>query len=150
MEKLNIPVALVCVALLFACNGPSPEPAASVHKDSVHVSAQDAFGRALETMLNSYDSLKMGLAQSSARLADLTAARMIDLCDSIPLKELKADSSTVSEVRTYQLSLSSELHGLMGEKELEEKRKAFELVNDELQGLLRVVKYNRHPINKAG
>lgn len=150
MEKLSKPVTLFCAVLLYGCSGPQPERIASVHRDSVQVTSKDAFGQALETMLNSYDSLKMGLAQSSARIADMAAGRMADLCDSIPLRELKADSSTVSELRTYQLSLSSELRGLLGERELEEKRKAFELVNDELEGLLRVVKYDRHPINKAG
>jgi hypothetical protein len=63
--------------------------------------------------------------------------------DSLKLGELKADSNIVNTARIYSQGISSELKGLLGEKDLEAKRKSFQMVSDQLYDLIRTVRYDQ-------
>lgn len=78
----------------------------------------------------------------------ITAAsqRLVQATDSLKLDELKADTNIVATARSYAIGISSELKGLLGETELDPKRKSFQLVSDQLYDLIRTVHYDRQII----
>lgn len=77
----------------------------------------------------------------------LSSARELLLAtDSLKLDELKADSTIIVTARTYTDGIVSELKGLQGEKDMEAKRMAFQLVSEQLYDLTRIVQYDREVV----
>lgn len=72
--------------------------------------------------------------------------RLVLAADSLKLDALKADTNIVATARSYAIGISSELKGLLGETELEPKRKSFQLVSEQLYDLIRTVHYDRQII----
>jgi hypothetical protein len=62
--------------------------------------------------------------------------------DSLNLQELKADSNVVITAKSFAQSISADLKGLVGEKTLENKRKSFQIVSDQLFDLARTIQYD--------
>ncbi len=103
----------------------------------------DAFNQSFGQLLADYYSLKdQFIAEKDSGIAQ-SARSLIVSVDSLKLDELKADSNIVSTASTYTLGISAELKGLLGEKGLEEKRKSFQMVGDQLYDLIRTVQYDR-------
>lgn len=59
------------------------------------------------------------------------------------LSELKADSNIVSTAKTYTTGISNELTAVKQEKDIEERRKSFQVLSEQLYDLIRTVKYDR-------
>lgn len=103
----------------------------------------DAFNQSFGQLLADYYSLKENfIAEKDSGIAQSARSLMVS-ADSLQLDELMADSNIVSTARTYTLGISAELKGLLGEKGLEEKRKSFQMVGDQLYDLIRTVQYDR-------
>ncbi len=103
----------------------------------------DAFNQSFGQLLADYYSLKDNfIAEKDSGIAQSARSLMVS-ADSLQLDELMADSNIVSTARTYTLGISAELKGLLGEKALEEKRKSFQMVGDQLYDLIRTVQYDR-------
>ena len=103
----------------------------------------DDFNQSFGSLLESYYALKDNFVAEKSTLVDSSAKKMMFLVDSLPLEELKADSNIVATAKTYTQGISSELKGLLGEKNIEEKRKSFQMVSDQLYDLVRTVQYDR-------
>ncbi|MES2003420.1 MAG: DUF3347 domain-containing protein [Bacteroidota bacterium] len=103
----------------------------------------DAFNLSFGKLLADYYSLKDNfIDEKDSGIAQSARSLMVSV-DSLQLDELKADSNLVVTARTYALGISSELKGLLGETKLEEKRKSFQMVGDQLYDLIRTVQYDR-------
>lgn len=101
------------------------------------------FNESFGNMLDDYYSLKDNFVAEKDSLITRYAKSMLTSVDSLPLNELKADSNIVATAETYTQGISSELKGLLGEKGIEEKRKSFQLVSDQLYDLVRTVQYDK-------
>jgi hypothetical protein len=62
--------------------------------------------------------------------------------DSLPFTELKADSSIVETAKMFSTSVSGDAKGVLGESKIEEKRKSFFTLSENLYNLVRTVQYN--------
>jgi hypothetical protein len=102
-----------------------------------------AFNQSFGLLLTHYYALKEDFVTEN--LADITLAanKLMTSADSLQLNELKADSNIVNTAKIYSLGISSELKGLLGEKDLEAKRKSFQMVSDQLYDLVRTVRYDQ-------
>lgn len=103
----------------------------------------DAFNLSFGTLLDNYYALKDNFVAEKPALVDSTAKDLLVSVDSLQLKELKADSNIVATAKSYTEGISSELKGLLGEKDIEAKRKSFQMVSDQLYDLIRTVQYDR-------
>jgi hypothetical protein len=131
-----------------ASNGPQPEVQAALAKSQ----NSEAFNASFQKMLNDYYNLKDALVRSKDTktppsvidpAVNTSATALMASADSLKLKELKADEAIVSTAKTFVDGISSESKGLVGEKELENKRKSFQMISDNLYNLIRTVKYDR-------
>ena len=135
--------------VLVACGGKdeeasNPEPATPSPLDKSQNS--DAFNASFEKMLNDYYALKDGLVRSTNAIdsaVDPSAKALVASADSLKINELKADSNLVSTAQLFAQSVSSETKALLGEKQLEAKRKSFQMISDNLYNLIRTVKYDK-------
>lgn len=106
----------------------------------------EAFNQSFEKLLAAYYSLKDNLITETDSLINRSAVNMGKAADSLALGELKADSSLITTARSYTIGIVAELEGLVGETNILEKRKAFQLVGDQLYDLIRTVQYDRMPV----
>ena len=66
--------------------------------------------------------------------------------DSLKLDELKADKSIIEMAKGYQESISAEAAALQGEKDIEGKRKSFQVISDNLYDLVRTVRFDKQKL----
>jgi Protein of unknown function (DUF3347) len=100
------------------------------------------FNTAFTELMSSYYSVKDALVDWDSLKADQAASVLSQRADSLPIKLLKADSTIVLTAQSLAASVGSEAKGFMGESGLEQKRRAFNMLTDELYNLIRVVRYD--------
>ncbi len=100
------------------------------------------FNTAFAEVLNEYYSLKDSLVDWNAPGADRQALVLAQRTDSLPFSELKADSMLVLTARNLASSVENEAKGLIGEVSIDQKRRAFNMLSDEMYDLVRTVHYD--------
>jgi len=100
------------------------------------------FNTSFAVLMNDYFSLKDALVDWDSIKADQAAYVLSERADSLPIKELKADTSIILTAQSLAASIGSEAKGLMGETGIEQKRQAFNMLTDELYNLVRTVRYD--------
>jgi hypothetical protein len=116
-----------------------PQPQAPLAKSA----NSQAFNLSFGQLLADYYKLKDSFIAEKDSGITRSAKSLMVTTDSLKLGELKADSSIISTARIYTSSISSELKGLLGEKDIEAKRKSFQIISDQLYDLIRTVRYDR-------
>ena len=104
------------------------------------------FNTAFTIFLNDYYSLKDALVQWDSVKADQAAYSLAAKADSLPLKQLKGDSSIVLTAQSLAASVSSEAKGFTGESGFEARRRAFNMLTDEMYALIHAVNYDGETI----
>ena len=103
-----------------------------------------AFNLPFDTLLIHYYSLGEALAAESApEIIHTRSNALMRSVDSLPVEELRADTTMTNTIISYTLSISSELKGLVGEPGMLEKRKEFGIISEQLYELIKTVKYDR-------
>jgi hypothetical protein len=141
------------VLVLLACGGNKDEQAENPETVATAPLAKsqnsDAFNTSFEKMLGDYFLLKEGMVRSTSSVAssvDSAANALIASTDSLKLKEIKADEAIVSTAQSYAQGISAEAKALVGEKDLQAKRKAFQMISDQMYDLVRTVRYDRQVV----
>ena len=142
---MNRSFLLGMVLILAAC-GSSDQKAKTGSQPQIALSQSansDAFNQSFGQLLSDYFALKDDfIVENDSSIAKSARSLMVS-ADSLKLVELKADSNLVATAQTYSLGISSEVKGLLGEKEMVEKRKSFQIIGDQLYDLIRTVRYDR-------
>jgi Cu(I)/Ag(I) efflux system membrane fusion protein len=114
----------------------------SIVYDNTRESANSAqFNRQFNLFLHSYYDLKDAFIKEQLADIDAKADSLAKLINLIPLKELKLDS-TKNAAQILIESIQAELKGLKGETDIEEKRKAFQMIGEQLLVLIQTVHYD--------
>jgi hypothetical protein len=100
------------------------------------------FNASFSKMMNNYYMLKDGLVNWDTLIVNKAAKDLQQSTDNLNLKDLKADSSIVGTAQNLASSMSSESAGLIGETSIEQKRRSFNVLTDELYNLIRTVRYD--------
>lgn len=144
MKNFGLGLLLV----LFAACGENllkEEKVSIVYNNTKESANSDVFNSQFSLFLNSYFNLKDAFIKEQINAIDAAADSVAKLSKVIPLKELKADSTQ----KTAQIlieSIQAELIGLKGETDIEEKRKAFQMLGEQLLVLIQTVQYDRQII----
>jgi hypothetical protein len=78
--------------------------------------------------------------------ADRAAYILAQKADSLPLGQIKADSSIVLTAKSLAASLGGDAKGLSAETGIEARRQNFNILTDELYNLVRTVRYDQSTI----
>jgi hypothetical protein len=100
------------------------------------------FNIAFGNLLNSYFDLKDAFVNWDTSKVNQLAMRLKEEADSLPVQQLKADSTIIQMVGNYAKSISGESVGIKGETDIAEKRKSFYTLSESLYELVRTVRYN--------
>ena len=131
--------------LLTACgsNDKKTKQAAQLQGPLTKSANSEAFNQSFGELMADYYNLKDNfIAEKDSGIAQ-SARSLLVAADSLKLTELKGDSNIIATAMTYSLGISSEIKGLLGEKNIEGKRKSFQMVSDQLYDLIRTVQYDR-------
>lgn len=142
-------IAITALSILTACGGSSDaRPEEEVKKDAPLSQSKNSadFNEKFTHFLGNYYHLKDAFVLSNDTMA-VTAAKLLSVSsDSLSLKEFKADSSILQMADGYVQTVSSEAKALAQEKDIEAKRKSFQIISDAMYDLVRTVRYDRQTV----
>jgi hypothetical protein len=101
-----------------------------------------AFNNSFLLLMNDYYALKDALVEWDTAKVNQSAASLVKSADSLQIKELKADSLAIETAGNYMSSISAEAKGLLGEQNIDQKRKDFNMLTSELYDLIRTVRWD--------
>jgi hypothetical protein len=137
-------LAITAIVALASC-GASDKPAETASKEQPLSQSKNSstFNNAFGNLLTNYYHLKDAMVLSNDSMAVKSANLLGASADSLKLSELKADSSIIQMAEGYVQSISAEAKALVGEPKLEEKRKSFQMISDNMYDLVRSVRYDK-------
>ncbi|HEY0676782.1 MAG TPA: DUF3347 domain-containing protein [Chitinophagaceae bacterium] len=101
----------------------------------------DVFRSAFGDLMSAYYSLKDGFVNWDTSAVNKAALSVQAKADSLPYSELKGDSNIVETAKTFSMSVSAESKGILGETSIEQKRRSFYTLSENLYNLVRTVRY---------
>jgi hypothetical protein len=105
-------------------------------------SKTSGFNRSFAGVLNSYYLLAADFVNNDSLATSASAQKLSLAIDSIHFDQLKADTSIVQTAVSLAGSIQGDLKGLTGEKAMEQKKREFNMITDELYSLIRTVRYD--------
>lgn len=103
----------------------------------------DSFNTSFNAVLTDYYELKNAFIKEDINVINNISTSFIAKASALKINELKADSLIVNTAKLYTQNLQDELSGLVKEADLENKRKSFQIVTNDMYDLIRTVKYDR-------
>jgi Cu(I)/Ag(I) efflux system membrane fusion protein len=144
MKKNSI---ILLVAMLFACkNNDSQDKKPASQGPLAKGVNNEIFNQSFGIFLNDYYHLKDNFITEVDTNINLYARKLAKEADSLPINSLQADTAIIATAKSFAAEISGELNGLIAEKNLENKRKSFQMVSLELYDLIRTVQYDKEKI----
>ncbi len=138
-------LGIIVFGCLTACGGADQKAGGEPEKDAPLAQSKNSatFNDQFSNLLNHYYHLKDAFVLSNDTMAVGHAKLLMASADSLDVSEVKADSSIVEMAKQYVESVSAEAKALVGEKGIEEKRKSFQMISDNMYDLVRTVRFDK-------
>lgn len=145
----NVFLILALASFTVGC-GDSDKKAAENSRDEITGPSHntDAFNQSFDQLLTSYYNVKDGLVDYDTAKVNAAAAELSKQAASLPLTEIKNDSSGVIKetANSYTTSIAGSASTITTENSLDQKKRAFQLISDAMYNLVRTVRYDREKI----
>ena len=140
--------AIAVVLLIASCGNSDSQTQVEEKKDAPLAQAKnsDDFSNSFAGFLNTYYKLKDALVASDEAMATSAASSLAGKADSLNLKQMKADTSIVEMAKGNVESISAEAKALAAAQGIEEKRKSFQVVSENMYDLIRTVRYDKETV----
>lgn len=134
---------VLLLGLLAACgsNQVKEEKIAEVIPNNQASANSELFNTQFSLFLHSYYTLKDAFINEQLNTIDSNSDSLAKMIAALPIKELKSDSTQKAALILIE-SIKAELKGLKGETDIEEKRKAFQMIGEQLLVLMQTVRYD--------
>mgnify|MGYP003547332057 FL=1 len=148
---MNKVIFSAAILFLFACNSNEKKTETTPNEAPVVkvASYSAAFDASFENLLNQYYALRDALVASDTAAANKATTLLIQSAGELKLDELKGidtNNIIIPTAQTYTGGISSESKGLLGESNIENKRKAFQMISGNLFDLTRTVRYGKEKV----
>ena len=100
------------------------------------------FNDAFASMLANYYALKNDLVNWDSTKAGSDAATLASTALQLPLHTLKGDSNLIRTANNFTGAIATQSKALTDAKTIEDKRRAFSVVSDNLYSLINTVRYD--------
>jgi len=103
----------------------------------------DAFNQSFTRLLTAYYSLKDALIEGDTVKVNAAAATVFSNAGSLNINEIKGDSTGMitETAKLFAETINGSAEALMAEKDLEAKRREFNMITDAMWSLTRTVRY---------
>ena len=147
MKKAFILIGVLALALgitYLVLHKSSPGNGKPEERDSpLAISSKtSAFNRSFSGVLASYYDLSDGFVEMDTALIANASHSLDKAIDSIRFDQFKADTAIVETAINLAQSMHGEIAGLTGEKTMEQKRREFNMITDQLYSLIRTIRYD--------
>jgi len=147
MKKAFLLVGVLALALgityLVLHKSSSGNPLSEEKDAPLAVSSKtSAFNRSFSGVLGSYYQLSESFISGDTGKISDAAKKLSIAVDSIRFDQFKADSSVTLTAVSVAQSVQGEILGLLGEKTMEQKKREFNLITEDLYSLIRVVRFD--------
>ncbi len=105
-------------------------------------SKTSAFNRSFATVLANYYALSDGFASVDSLQIHSAVQKLSHSIDSIRFDQFKADTAIIQTAVSLAQSMQGEISALQKENTMEQKRREFNMITDELYSLIRTVRYD--------
>ena len=105
-------------------------------------SKTSAFNRSFFGVLDRYFQLADGFFSGDTAAISAASAKLGQAIDSIRFDQFKADTAIIQTAVNLAQSIQGDITGLNGEIKLEQKKREFNMITDELYSLIRTVRYD--------
>jgi hypothetical protein len=139
-------VAVIAVYFLLFYKKNEPKDTSDKQQPLAQSKNSDTFNTPFNNMLNSYFDLKNALVDWDTARASASAKKIIELAAEVPYDNLKADTTIIATAKSFSESVIAEAKGVAGENTIEEKRRSFYTLSENLYNLLRTVHYDQQVI----
>jgi hypothetical protein len=99
--------------------------------------------------LGFYYQLKDAFVATDATTADMTASQLRISLDSLDAKKLLLDTALNSTINEYKKTLISAVDALIKERDIQQKRKQFQIISDGLYSLMQAAPYRGATVYKV-
>jgi len=113
-----------------------PDMALKISKNTV------VFNKAFGGLMDDYYALRDALVDWDTVKADKAAYTLALKADSLPISQIKGDSDIINTAKSFTASVGGDAKSLVGQGNIEQKRKGFNMLTDDLYNLVRVVRYD--------
>lgn len=105
----------------------------------------EGFNNAIAGAMAAYNTISENLVSWDSTAASANAARLAEAMNSLPLDELKKDSSAIYETaQLFVENAKGEAQAIASEKSIRAQREAFSSLTDNFYQFLNVVQYDRN------
>ncbi len=143
MLLFSLPV-LMCACSSDDEKKPEPVPEAPLAQSKNN----EVFNVGFTKLMDAYYGLQTAFVKEDTVMVGSTSKMLQKAIDSLPTKELKGDTTLIQTAKDIAVNISDEVKGLIGEKDLEGKRKSFDMVSNNLAALIQTVRYDRSKVYK--
>lgn len=142
---MKISCVIAVMVLLAACGSNDANKVIDTKSDDPLVQSKNSaeFNNKFTNFLNNYYQLKDALVLSNEPMAITAANLLVKSADSLNVEDVKADSNIVQMAKGYVETVSAEAKALTGEKDLEAKRKSFQMISDAMYDLVRTIHFDK-------
>ncbi|MDR0793660.1 MAG: DUF3347 domain-containing protein [Chitinophagaceae bacterium] len=141
-----IGIAIVAIAVYFIFFGKKTENGGNEDKPLAISKNSDSFNIPVGNLLQVYSRLHDAFVNWDSANAALIADSVATAANSIPLNTMKADSALTLTAKTYIGNIVAECKGIQGDKNIEEQRRSFNILSDNLFDFIRTVRYDKAAI----
>ncbi|MDN3657499.1 DUF3347 domain-containing protein [Ferruginibacter paludis] len=100
------------------------------------------FNRSIDTMMTAYLDLKTAFVEADSVQAKAATQKLLLVCDSLKLNELKKDTAGIAESAEMQLNdIKANAESLLKQLNLTEMRQDFRMVSESIYPLLKTIHY---------
>ena len=145
MKKLLV----IALFALVACkNGENKYPAndSATSVALTKGSNTDALSTGLSNLMTDYYKLKNSFVKEDTSEIKLNALQLSKDAAIVPVKQMKADVTIIENANVSIQSIIAQIQGLNGEASLEDKRKDFQTMSEQLYDLLRIIQYDKEVV----
>lgn len=106
----------------------------------------ETFNIAFAALLHQYFAVRDALVDWDTLKADQAAYGLASKADSLPIRQIKADTGIILTARSLAVSISGDAKGFPGNNGIEARRQTFNVLTDEMYNLIRTVRYDQGTI----
>jgi hypothetical protein len=145
---LVLSLLVVAVAVYFLVIRKEEQPAGPVQQPLKISKNSDSLNQAFKGILQAYDGIKEALVNWDSTGAAGKAAALASQLTAFPVKEIRADSTLVLTAKDLIGATASDAKNIETQPTLEQKRRAFASLSNQLYNIARVIRYDYTPLYK--
>lgn len=147
IKKISV-LVLAGIGLAY-CKSDEKQPAQAATAETKALTKSentDSLSFSVSQILSSYYKLKENFIQENDTAINSQAKQLAALCTQIPLNKMKADELIISTAKTNAEGVAAEIQGMLSEKTIEDKRKGFYTISEQIYDLIRTIQYDKEVI----